>query len=422
MKKTYLLPLLGVFLFSLSGCNQDYGKGLTGAVKYAKDRNVGFTCDVYSVNETTGGGVDTLEYKSHHIHNVFNDGILSSDLTYYYELSSVTFEQTYNATYFRKSDGNTYLRALSIQNTVVDNLIKNSSGEAIVFDDNFKTPFNELSYTDFIEYNGSYILKPAKKTTFSTVLTQQRMSVAKAEFEVKNDKFSKITIYTENSASLITGVYTYYRYEINLNWNEKTSVPKIKVHPVLKGQDNLEDALFTLSRALQNKNFTADSKINNGSTTSDSQFYATPEAVYCSSEDSYGKTYGARKSLNSYYDFVVSTKNGEQVITTYDEDPIKESEIYPNYRGFSAQMFEVSEDKLTFTAYEGSESGIISLIAPYTQKSYYANYINHLEIRLNSSKNFSSLYFEYYDVDNNLRGNVELKYQDIGSTELPINL
>lgn len=422
MKKMYLLPLMGLFLFSLSGCEQSSGTGLTGALKYAKNRNVGLNGTVYSVAETYGTAKESEEFLSHTLHNIFNDGILESNFTYYYEINEKVYEDSYGATYFRKSDGNTYLRALSVQNTVVDNLIKTSSGEAINFDKNFQTPFNDLSYTDFIEYNGDYILKPAKRSTFGISLTQQRMSVTKAQFEIKNNKFSKITIITESGSSLISGMTTHYKYEINLNWNEKTSIPKIKVHPVIKGQEDLESALFSLNRALSNKNFTATSKINNDSTTSGSIFYATSDAVYCSSEDSYGKTYGARKVLNSYYDFAVSTKDGKQVVTTYDDEAVKESEIYPNYKGFSPQMFEVSEDKLTFTAYEGAEAGIISLIAPYTQASYYSNYINHLEIRLNKSKNFSSLYFEYYDTDNNLRGKVELTYSDIGSTELPIDL
>ena len=48
--------------------------------------------------------------------------------------------------------------------------------------------------------------------------------------------------------------------------------------------------------------------------------------------------------------------------------------------------------------------------------------ITKLEIKLNAANKFESLNFEYYDSINNIRGKATITYENIGGTELPIQL
>lgn len=420
MKKCILLiPLLTICL--LSGCDNNNTSSempntLTNALNYSRDHSFSVLGSAYLVYENED--VDN-DLSSFDINNVFDKGILSSKLVYHYQLDDGNvFNDEYNATYFAKDDGFTYRRELALNNTVVDNPVYGKSGDKIKFEENFDSPFKSLKYSDFVKMEDSFLLKPQVSTGFTTTLTQQRMSTKKTTFKIEGGKFASIVINTSSSSSIVSGLSMSYRYELDFVWDVKGSIPSITPFKHEKYHEDLEKALFTLNRDLNKKNYTADTVLEVDNNSSNTTFFATSEGIYSDAVDSYNKTYGVKKEGSSYYEFVVSVdKDGQQKITIYDDDPIDGSLLYPQYSSFAPEMFTKVNDE--FVANAGTESAIISLIAPYTEANYYANYITSLKIKLNNNK-FDHLYLEFYDYQNNISGNATITYKDIGNTELPI--
>lgn len=419
MKKSLLVlvPLLSIFLVSCG--NNNSGDSLVNALVHSRENEFGISGKVYT---TYNNGGEEIDIESFDIHNIFNEKVVTNNLVYHYEIEDEIFDDPYSYTYFAKDDGYAYQRELTLQNKVEDIPVSNRSSDKVKFEDYFSSPFKNLVYSDLIKLNDEYLLKPNVSSTFATSLALQNISARKVLLSVKNNKFNKVVIYTDSSSTLISGVYSSYRFELTFNWKEKTKIPEIKpFNDKADGLDLLEDALSNLSFSL-GKNFTAKTSLE-ASGNSVGYFYATNDAVYSNAVDSSNSSYGYKKQGQYFYEFKVTTSSsGEQTVKVYDDDSIDEDLLYPDYLGFSSALFEVSKDKKTFTAREGFESGIISLIAPCTEASYYAAYITTLEIRLNSSNKFDSLYFEYYDTLNSISGKVTITYENIGSTELPIVL
>lgn len=419
MKKSLLVlvPLLSIFLVSCG--NNNSGDSLVNALAHSRENEFGISGKVYT---TYNNGGEEIDIESFDIHNIFNEKVVTNNLVYHYEIEDEIFDDPYSYTYFAKDDGYAYQRELTLQNKVEDIPVSNRSSDKVKFEDHFSSPFKNLVYSDLIKLNDEYLLKPNVSSTFATSLALQNISARKVLLSVKNNKFNKVVIYTDSSSTLISGVYSSYRFELTFNWKEKTKIPEIKpFNDKADGLDLLEDALSNLSFSL-GKNFTAKTSLEaNGNSVG--YFYATNDAVYSNAVDSSNSSYGYKKQGQYFYEFKVTTSSsGKQTVKVYDDDSIDEDLLYPDYLGFSSALFEVSKDKKTFTAREGFESGIISLIAPCTEASYYAAYITTLEIKLNSSNKFDSLYFEYYDTLNSISGKVTITYENIGSTELPIVL
>lgn len=396
------------------------GNSLVDALNYSKEHYFGVQGAVYS---TYNDGNEPVDIESFDLHNIFNEKVVYNNTVYHYEIDDVTYDDPYTNVYFAKDDGFAYQRQLTLQNTVEDVPVSTRTTNNVKFSEYFASPFKNLAYSDLVKINGEYLIKPQISSTFSTGLVLQTITAKKALLSVKDGRFDKITIYTDSYSTIIGGVYSSYRFELTFNWDEEASIPEVKPFEHKEINDTLETAIYNLYRDLNNHNFTAKTSLTTNSGNSVGYFYATKDAVYSNAIDSSNKTYGVKREGNYFYEFAVTTSSsGEQKVTVYDDDSIDESEIYPNYRSFSADLFEASSDGKTFTLYDGFESSVINLIAPYTEASYYATYITLLEINLNSSNKFESLYFEYYDSINNINAKATITYESINETELPINL
>ena len=396
------------------------GNSLAEALAHSREHYFGVKGQVIT---TYNNGTEQVDIESYDLHNIFNEKIVTNNLVYHYEIDEETFDDPYSYTYFAKDDGYTYQRELTLKNEVKDIPVSNRTSDKVKFDEYFASPFNSLTYSDLVKLNDQYLIKPKISTTFATSLVLQNVTATKVLLSVKDNKFDKVTIYTSSSSTIVSGVSSSYRFELTFNWDEETSIPEITPFDEnVDGLDVLEDALTNISYSLNlNKNFTAKTALEESAGTSVGYYYATKDAIYSSAVDSSNNSYGFKKEGSYFYEFKVATSSsGEQKITVYDDDSVDEDLL--NYLGFSTALFEVSNDKKTFTAHEGFESAIISLIAPYTEASYYAQYITLLEIKLNASNKFESLNFEYYDSINNIRGKATITYQNIGDTELPIQL
>lgn len=402
--------------------NVSTGNSLAEALAHSREHYFGVKGQVIT---TYNNGSEQVDIESYDLHNIFNEKIVTNNLVYHYEIDEETFDDPYSYTYFAKDDGYTYQRELTLKNEVKDIPVSNRTSDKVKFDEYFASPFKSLTYSDLVKLDDQYLIKPKISTTFATSLVLKDVTATKVLLSVKDNKFDKVTIYTSSSSTIVSSVSSSYRFELTFNWDEETSIPEITPFDEnVDGLDVLEDALTNISYSLNlNKNFTAKTTLEESAGTSVEYYYATKDAVYSNAVDSSNSSYGVKKEGNYFYKFKVATSSsGEQKITVYDDDSIDENLLYPNYLGFSTALFEVSNDKKTFTAHEGFESAIISLIAPYTKARYYAQYITLLEIKLNAANKFESLNFEYYDSINNIRGKATITYENIGSTELPIQL
>lgn len=420
-KNLVIIPL--ILLTLLTGCDKQTSSSsqtantLTNALNYSKEHSFAVHGKVYTTYQS---GDESYDLASFDIYNIFDEGFISSKLIYHYQLDDTTFDDEYNATYFAKEDGYTYKRELTLKNIVEDTPVSNKNGDKIKFNDNFVSPFLDLKYANFVKMDDTFLLKPQVSTSFATTLTQQRIVAKKTIFKLNDGKFSSLIISTDSSSTTISGIYASYRYELNFSWDIKGEIPNIEPFKHEAYHDDLENALFTLNRDLSKKNFTATTNVNINGQESTGSFYATADAIYSTATDSLNKTYGVKKEGSSYYEFAISTDSeGNQTVTVYDEDPIDGNIIYPQYNAFAPELFTKVNNE--FVAASGTESAIINLIAPFTEVNYYTNYITSLKIILNNNK-FDSLYFEYYDYQNNINGKATITYKDIGSTELPITL
>lgn len=398
------------------------GNSLVEALAHSREHYFGVKGQVIT---TYNNGSEQVDIESYDLHNIFNEKVVTNNLVYHYEIDDETFDDPYSYTYFAKDDGYAYQRELSLKNKVEDVPVSNRSSDKVKFDEYFASPFKSLAYSDLVKLNGQYLIKPKISTTFATSLVLKNVTATKVLLSVKDNKFDKVTIYTSSTSTIVSGVSSSYRFELTFNWDEETSIPEITPFDEnVDGLDVLEDALTNISYSLNlSKNFTAKTMREEAAGTSVGYYYATEDAVYSNAVDSSNNSYGFKKEGGYFYEFKVETSSsGEQKVTVYDDDSVDEDLLYPDYLGFSTALFEVSDDKKTFTVHEGFESAIISLIAPYTEASYYAQYITLLEIKLNASNKFESLNFEYYDSINNIRGKATVTYENIGDTELPIQL
>lgn len=398
------------------------GNSLVEALAHSREHYFGVKGQVIT---TYNNGSEQVDIESYDLHNIFNEKVVTNNLVYHYEIDDETFDDPYSYTYFAKDDGYAYQRELSLKNKVEDVPVSNRSSDKVKFDEYFASPFKSLAYSDLVKLNGQYLIKPKISTTFATSLVLKNVTATKVLLSVKDNKFDKVTIYTSSTSTIVSGVSSSYRFELTFNWDEETSIPEITPFDEnVDGLDVLEDALTNISYSLNlSKNFTAKTMREEAAVTSVGYYYATEDAVYSNAVDSSNNSYGFKKEGGYFYEFKVETSSsGEQKVTVYDDDSVDEDLLYPDYLGFSTALFEVSDDKKTFTVHEGFESAIISLIAPYTEASYYAQYITLLEIKLNASNKFESLNFEYYDSINNIRGKATVTYENIGDTELPIQL
>lgn len=426
MKKSFKF-IFGLALASslLVGCNNQNSSNNTSittsyddisnvvhALEYARNHDVGLEGKVYTVYDDGGNGTDIASFD---IHNIFNEGLITSTLTYHYEIDDKIFDDVYEATYFKKEDGYTYKRGLTLKNEVLDEaIVSNKTGDKLKFDEHFASPFKTLKYANLVQIKDSYLIKPQIATSFVTSLTQQNVVAKKALLKVNDGKFTSLEIHTSSSSSMISGVSASYRFEINFNWDEKGAIPEVKPYEHLENHSKLEDALASLNYSLKNNNYTVNTEATIDNSTINYQYYVTEDASYSTLKDSSKNTYGIYKEGTSFYEFACD-ESGK--ISKY-EDPVT-GNIYPSYTSFAPELFQV-KDEHTFVLRNGFESSVLALIAPYIENSYYVTYVNELEIHLNSDNQFECLYFEYYDYVNNISAKNKITYKDIGNTELPI--
>lgn len=431
MKKTLPILLLSSFIaLSLASCGENdgssssstsasyYGTGLAGALAHSKANTFKVSGAAITIYDGESENEENLFYT---ISNTFSDGVLSSVLTYRYHLEDEeTVEVPFEVTYFAKEDGFTYQRGLTLQNTVVDEMVKTSSGGGILFEENFASPFKELSYTDFVSLDDGYLVKPNASSSFARSLTQQNLYVKKVVLGVEDDRFSSVDIYTDSQSSSIGSIYSSLHLKLTLSWGEVASIPDVKPYEKTVNHQKLDDAFYALDRSLGKKNFTAVTNMVNSAGAATGLTYYTKEAVYSDSTDSSGLSHGYKKSGSSYYEFTLKqSESGQNTFNFYDEDPIKESQIFPDFRSFSSALFESNDAGTVFELHSEFGAGVVSKIAPALQKDYYATYFASLTIRLDAKGAFSSMEIGYYDYYNTITGTATVTFQDIDATILP---
>ena len=379
------------------------GTGLADALAFARENSFGITGTAYTAFDALTSEKGGEEFASYELHNVFSEGILSSEVVYHYDIGDGhPFDDTVSATYFAKEDGLTYRRGLTVQNQVMDDVVKSSStGKSLVFKEHFDSPMKTLKYSDFVSLNGQFLLKPQVAKTFALSLTQQSISAQKVLFDLKDGKLSDVTIFTSSASTSIGGVYSSQRLELHFNWGEVGKIPDIKPYAHESVHDTLELGLYNLGRQLKSKNYTVTTDLETQEGKAVGHYYATPECVYSDATD----------GVNSY---------GEQKVTIYDENPISESDLFPSFSSFAPELF-VSEDGKKFTCRPGIEKNVILLFVPYTEASYYASFVSELRFNLDAKGAFMNAEIDYYDYQNMVQGTATLTYGSFDETVVPVD-
>ena len=398
------------------------GTGLADALAFARENSFGITGTAYTAFDALTSEKGGEEFASYELHNVFSEGILSSEVVYHYDIGDGhPFDDTVSATYFAKEDGLTYRRGLTVQNQVMDDVVKSSStGKSLVFKEHFDSPMKTLKYSDFVSLNGQFLLKPQVAKTFALSLTQQSISAQKVLFDLKDGKLSDVTIFTSSASTSIGGVYSSQRLELHFNWGEVGKIPDIKPYAHESVHDTLELGLYNLGRQLKSKNYTVTTDLETQEGKAVGHYYATPECVYSDATDGVS-SYGATKVGTGFYEFSVTTNSsGEQKVTIYDENPISESDLFPSFSSFAPELF-VSEDGKKFTCRPGIEKNVILLFVPYTEASYYASFVSELRFNLDAKGAFMNAEIDYYDYQNMVQGTATLTYGSFDETVVPVD-
>ena len=423
IKKTILVTLLSLPL--LVGCgeeNLEGTEGLTAALEYGRNHSVEIYGDVYYIFGDTDSQDETLAFT---LSNTFTDKVLINTITYKFDLGiNNSYESTSSTTLFAKDDGNTYYRSIDLQNTVTDTAVTDSSTNLPVnFSENYSSPLKTLKFSDLVALDDQYLVKPQVATSFAQAVTLSTLSIKKVTLTHDKGKFDYLEITTNSSSSIVSGISASYRYELRFKWDVKASEPVVTPYEHYAAHDKLETALFNLDRSIKNKNFLTTSNVSQTSGSATYYTYSTDAAIYSDAKDSYGRTYGAKRSGSYWYEFVV-TKAGEddQSIKTYDEDAISEEAIFPRYRYAAIELFKPSEDGKSFTAYPKFAQYFVYLLAPAFEASSYAENVSSVTINLNDKYEFDSLVISYLDYYNSVSGTVTVTYSNFGETELPITL
>lgn len=413
-----LVLSLAILLPTLAGCDNSKNT-LSNALEYARNHTFEIYGDVYSVQDAGGVTNEVLLYK---ISNIFDTKILDNKITYIYDYGNQSFEQIDQNVIFAKEDGFAYYRTINLSNEVVD-LPVTDNDKNVEFEGNYTAPFVDLNYTDLMEIDrgdfSQYIVKPQVSKAFCQKLLMQNITCKKAYFTFENGKFDYFEATTQSGDSIVSGISNSYRYELRFKWDEHTSMPEVNPYEHLPAHDNLKTALFNINRSIANQNFTALTKLNNGSTTTEFHYFATENNIY-SDYPNYGNvTIGARKDGQYWYQYNVKDAGKEtQSITLYDENPFDGELVFPQYTKPAVELFEPDSTGKIFTAYPEFAQILTYYFAPFTESDSYASNIDSLSIKLNDNNAFESLIISFSDYTTSYTATVS--YSEFGTTEIPV--
>ena len=410
---------LAVLFPLLSGCDGQENNTLSNALEYARNHTFEIYGDVYTVQEAGGETSEVLLYK---ISNVFDTKILDNKITYIYNYGAESYEQLEQNVVFAKDDGFAYYRTINLQNEVVDLAITDND-KNVEFDGNYTAPFGDLNYSDLMAIDRGdftqYIVKPQISTNFCKKILMQDIKCKRAYFTFENGKFDYLEVTTQSGSSIVAGITNYYRYELRFKWDAHTTMPEIKPYEHYASHDVLKSALFNINRSISNQNFTATTKLSNGSASTEFHYYATENNVYSDYAGSSNVTIGARKDGQYWYQYTVKDAGKEtQTITIYDESPFNGDLVFPQYTKPAVELFKPDSTGKVFTAYPEFAQTITYYLAPFTESSSYASNIESISIKLNDSNAFDSLIISFSDYSTSYVATVT--YSEFGTTEVPV--
>lgn len=423
--------LLFVFLLGmtfLSSCNQKDTAtsssslstekySLNDALKKAQNSAITIYGDIYTVFDEYDG-----EVKTNYIEMAFDEGIISAQLSYYYDDTTIIEEEP--AIYFEKSDGKTYYRTITLDNEVKD-MEYRVNEQSVIFEENFFNPFTILKFSDFIEGSNrnEYILKPSIATDFALSVLHLSVVPQTIYLQVNQNRFESIIIKTQTGLGSL-GLSSSERYELYIDYDIPLQIPELSPYKHESQHDLLSDALLDLHQQLSQKNYTAHilmTDLDGIETYSSSNYYVTAEAIYHDSIDSNGMSYGIVQQNDGLHEFVTYINEEKQVVEILPDVLSKDRAfVEPNFLGFASEIFDIEGN--TYYAKTNYLENLVMLLFPYTIRDYLAYYSFELAIELDENHSFKQMIVSYSDTSYMQSGMVIITYDHIGTTTLPVQI
>lgn len=428
-KSSFVLLFSTIFLFGCSSATTSIGSvnssfsndiltsnqslNYSKALNHIKFSSFSADGDVYQVFSE----FDDSEIKLQHLTSSFKDGIYSLKTDYIYE--EFGFSETYVDTYYKGENGYAYTKELGIDNKVKEYPLTDNLGNYINFDDNYKNPFSNLRYTDFIVDGNHLVLKPKAQEKFLKHLLQWDSQATKTVFSIENDMFSAVEI-TTNSTSSSIGFASSYVFKMQFLYDINLSIPNIEPFQTKEEHLALKNALVKLADQMKDNNYTVVSDvIFTGSAASRLNYYVTNDAIYSDAQDENGYSYGAKKEENSMHEFYYDKTS---LNVNYLDSFLPFEDFYLDYSTFAAELFDYDQIEKVYYLKDSYLRKIIRFITPYTESLYYSNYGYSLSVSLDAEGNFNNLHIQYSDSENMLNGESIITIEKIDSTALPSNI
>jgi hypothetical protein len=329
--------------------------------------------------------------------------------------------------YYKNAGGYVCHKARTLQNEVVEETVT-SNGSAVAFDDVFKNPFADLSYSDFAKGadESHFILKPDYVVSFAISLLHMTVYAQKVTFTVVGSRFASVEISTYASTGSI-GLSNYDKFDLSFEFGVDLSVPDLQPYAHASDHDTLQTACTAIADSLSAMNYTATcvySNIDGDEVAGTYNLYSTAPGYYYDQPDSNGTTYGVILKDGSLYEFsrTAATSSAAETLSVSD-DALEgtRASLEPNYLGFAPEIMGAESATSFYTEDSMLVGQLAWLLAPHPLRDYLSSTAVGVGITLNDGGSFKNAYFEYVDADILTASRITVTYGSIGSTSLPVS-
>ncbi len=384
-------------------------KDYSEALKKSQGSQIAFDGDVSMYYEEFQESFKVMKLNNH-----FKEDIVLLSKYYYGDDSQIiSGGENY---IFKKDDGLSYNRYISINNTVEDSKVLDENNGEIIFENRFSNPLKGLTYNDFIFSQGFAILKPNKRDDVACKILQERISVSKISFAVTKEGFSHVTI-QGNSGLDSLGFNSNNIYELDINYNTNVELPNYKPYEHLSFHTKIDNALTELRNSLKEENYTLKinySDLNGTLSSAETRYYSTKDYIYCDAKNEDGISFGFKKENDKLYQFTYN----QETLSIDNSVAFNEQDIRLNFN-FASELF-AKETNTEYYSRTNFVSLLTRLITPVMFREYYASTCYDLALNIDSNDKFISFVLSYSDMSSISSGKIIMTFENIASTIIPI--
>jgi|GEM_PF-7115309 len=417
-----------------TSCTPSTGNDLLDALNYAQTHAFVASGELertYNASgaSSAGGTSETLNPMS--LSTGFADGVISSKKTYHYEVDGESFDDSYEATYYRGEDGLTYRKRLTLKNKVEEEkVLSSSSKDPLTFDEHFSNPFAKLEYIDFVKLGSGYLLKPGKRADFAVSFLQEPLSVGKVVLTLEGNRFKKLEV-DSTGTTMISGLTTSDHYGLSFDWGASPKVPELKPYAHSSEHEALKKAVSAVLGSLSSRNYTAEFILEYGDDSQSIPILYESGKIYCDYKspltDSSGNVIGYQASGylplgEEYYPFTQSFSAKEEptsCLLNDEEAGVSRDSLEPDWSSFAPEVFAYDKKEKAYFAHSEFAGELAYALFPSFYRAYLANYASGIKAKLDESGRLSYLSCTFSDYQNGIYGEASVSYDSFGSTAIP---